>query len=139
MINAYYVLNILKALDGEYIEAYFETIDDFVDLDISNDDDCTIIVKEFLLPELEFFNKNQQILIQKSLLYCIYFYDDKKLNFLLNYMGGTIFYTPNPKTSIKQFYKTIYQKLFDKNIDFSFINKDDFYESFDDWSLISNF
>lgn len=139
MINAYYVLNILKALDGEYIEAYFETIDDFVDLDISNDNDCTIIVKEFLLPELEFFNKNQQILIQKSLLYCIYFYDDKKLNFLLNYMGGTIFDTPNTKTSIKQFYKTIYQKLFDKNIDFSFINKDDFYESFDDWSLISNF
>lgn len=139
MINAYYVLNILKALDGEYIEAYFETIDDFVDLDISNDNDCTIIVKEFLLPELEFFNKNQQILIQKSLLYCICFYDDKKLNFLLNYMGGTIFDTPNTKTSIKQFYKTIYQKLFDKNIDFSFINKDDFYESFDDWSLISNF
>lgn len=139
MINAYYVLNILKALDGEYIEAYFETIDDFVDLDISNDDDCTIIVKEFLLPELEFFNKNQQILIQKSLLYCICFYDDKKLNFLLNYMGGTIFDTPNTKTSIKQFYKTIYQKLFDKNIDFNFIKQDNFYESLDDWSLISNF
>lgn len=135
MINAYYVLNILKALDGEYIEAYFETIDDFVDLDISNDDDCTIIVKEFLLPELEFFNKNQQILIQKSLLYCICFYDDKKLNFLLNYMGGTIFDTPNPKTRIKQFYKTIYQKLFDKNIDFNFIKQDNFYESFDDWRL----
>ena len=111
LINSYWVLNLWEAVDGETVEINDDP-QHYIDLDISIDFDQNIIVEKLLKPQLNFFNKDNQEKIQKGLLFTIKNLSENELLKNLNFLGGSIFATPNPKISCKKFHEKIYSKLF---------------------------
>ncbi|HVI47262.1 MAG TPA: hypothetical protein VM802_20460 [Chitinophaga sp.] len=111
-VNKYWVVNLWEAIDGETVEINFD-VSKYIGLDISNDEDRDIIIRELLLPTVNYFSIESREKIKYSLFYDSKYLSEEELLELLNFFGGTVFNTPLPSMTCRGVYIKIGEKLFD--------------------------
>lgn len=98
------------------MEATKNSADTYTVLDIGKEKHRKIITKELLKPHLTNFSPEDQQKICLSMQYAMKAFTEQQLISLLNNFGGTVFPSPSPKITTREFYMNIYHKLFTASI-----------------------
>jgi hypothetical protein len=95
-IDRYWMLNLWEAIDGEFIEIDGSP-DDYLGLDVSDELQLNMVIKELLLPQLNCFNDEDKEKINNSLFFNSKYLLEEELLQLMIFFGGTVFNTPNER------------------------------------------
>lgn len=111
-INSYWILNLWEAIGIETIEINNNFANAYSTLEIGKEKHRKMITKDLLKPHLASFTLEDQQKICLSMQYVMKAFSEQQLVELLNNFGGTVFPSPSPKITTREFYMNIYHKLF---------------------------